>query len=101
MKHPGFIEKDIETYIRQLEGFRHRPDCWEAALKILGHIEEAVKILEYPLDPYGRRITAALRAIKEPAPSSQEAGLGLLEGFVKTAEPPSEAFEAVDEGLMP
>jgi hypothetical protein len=86
MKHPGFIEQNVEKYIRQLEGFRHRPECWDVAIKITGHIEEALLILEQPMDPYSRRITTALRMIKEPKPTSQDVSLGVLEGFVKVEE---------------
>ena len=86
MKHPGFIEQNVEKYIRQLEGFRHRPECWEVAIKITGHIEEALCILEQPMDPYSRRITTALRMIKEPKPKSQDVSLGVLEEFVTKAE---------------
>jgi hypothetical protein len=86
MRNAGFVEKDIETYIRQLENFRHKPQYWDLAVKLTGHIEEAIRILEHPMDSYSRRMTTALRLIKEPIPTSQDVSLGVLEGFVKVEE---------------
>ena len=86
MRNAGFIEKDIETYIRQLEGFRHKPQYWDLSVKLTGHIEEAIRILEHPMDPYGNRISTALRMIKEPIPQNEEVSMGILEEFVTAEE---------------
>jgi hypothetical protein len=89
MKHPGFVQQDIEKYISQLEGLRHKPECWELAIKLTGHIEEAIRILELPLDPYRRRITNALSSLREPAPTAPAVDLGSLSEFVEGSQPSS------------